>query len=109
MKGNVRMNVYTWRVPETNLEVQKEMDEVGLRIVTCGEEVLLQGSVPAFSFHKFVPEKIDLTVSNSWTSLFEVTLLLLKYSRFVLIRIFGERFSYSNPTLLGMYIRILVL
>jgi hypothetical protein len=21
MKGNVRMNVYTWRVPETNLEV----------------------------------------------------------------------------------------
>jgi hypothetical protein len=36
------------------------MDEVGLRIVAGGEEVLLEGGVPAFSFHKFVPEKLIL-------------------------------------------------
>jgi hypothetical protein len=35
------------------------MDEDGLRIVVGGEEVLLEGGVPAFSFHQFVPEKID--------------------------------------------------
>jgi hypothetical protein len=73
------------------------MDEDGLRIVAGGEEVLLEGGVPAFSFHKFVPEKIGLTISNSWTDLFEVTLRLLKYSHFVVITIFGEQFCYSNP------------
>jgi hypothetical protein len=35
------------------------MDEDGLRIVAGGEEVLLEGGVLAFSFHKFVPERID--------------------------------------------------
>jgi hypothetical protein len=36
------------------------MDEDGFRIVAGSEEVLLEGGVPAFSFHQFVSEKIEL-------------------------------------------------
>ncbi len=78
------------------------MDEDGLRIVVGGEEVLLEGGVPAFSFHQFVPEKIDW--NNSGTELLPVkkyVFYILRLPKFFLkfscwFTYLGKDFSYLN-------------